>query len=186
MPAAGSILALIGLAVLGVGVGAYGTLIGAGGGFVLVPVLLLLFPRYTASEVTAMSLAVVLANSSAGSVSYFRLRRADYRSGIWLAVATLPGAVIGALVVASIPRLTFQLIMGLVLLVIATFLVIRPQTRLALLASGPFAVERRFTDRAGTAYSYRFNLALAMALSVASVSSPASSVSAAASSTCPC
>ena len=35
----------LGLLALGLGVGAYGTLIGAGGGFVLMPVLLLLYPQ---------------------------------------------------------------------------------------------------------------------------------------------
>jgi uncharacterized membrane protein YfcA len=45
---------------LGFVVGAYGTLIGAGGGFVLMPVLLLLFPAESPEVLAAISLAVPL------------------------------------------------------------------------------------------------------------------------------
>ncbi len=43
---------------LGVAVGAFGTLVGAGGGFVLVPVLLLLYPQRNAETITSMPLLV--------------------------------------------------------------------------------------------------------------------------------
>jgi uncharacterized membrane protein YfcA len=43
-----------GLIALGIGVGAYGTLIGAGGGFVLMPVLLLLYPSQGADVLTSI------------------------------------------------------------------------------------------------------------------------------------
>ncbi len=44
---------------LGFLVGAYGTLIGAGGGFVLMPILLILYPAETPELLTSISLAVV-------------------------------------------------------------------------------------------------------------------------------
>ena len=62
---------------LGLVVGAYGTLVGAGGGFVLVPVLLLLYPDERPVDITAISLAVVFFNASSGSIAYARLRRID-------------------------------------------------------------------------------------------------------------
>ncbi len=49
-------LELAGLAVLGLVVGAYGTIIGAGGGFILVPVLLILYPDYQPEQLTAFLL----------------------------------------------------------------------------------------------------------------------------------
>jgi hypothetical protein len=48
-------------------VGAFGTLIGAGGGFVLVPVLLILYPEDSPALVTGISLAVVFFNAASGS-----------------------------------------------------------------------------------------------------------------------
>ena len=157
---------LIGLAALGLIVGAYGTLIGAGGGFVLVPLLLILYPHDSPAQITAISLGVVFANASSGSLSYFRLKRADYRTGLWLAAATLPGAVLGSIVIGAIPRVMFELIMGAALLCVGGYLVARPHARMPLLLNAPLVVERTITDSSGRTYSYRLNLGLAMLLSV--------------------
>lgn len=151
---------------LGIGIGAFGTLVGAGGGFILVPVLLLLFPERPASELTAVSLAVVLANAAAGSLSYLRMRRADYRSGIVLALATVPGAVAGALAVNLLPRRGFDVLMGVMLIAVAVYLIVRPAANQSLLAGQPMTVERTVVDAAGEVYSYRFNLGLAIVFSV--------------------
>jgi hypothetical protein len=65
------------LALLGVGVGLFGTLVGAGGGFILTPVLLLLYPDTKAVTIAAISLLVVFFNALSGSVAYARQRRLD-------------------------------------------------------------------------------------------------------------
>lgn len=166
MPSVSGVVPYVGLAVVGVAVGAYGTLIGAGGGFVLVPILLLLYPHESAAQITATSLAVVFANSVSGSISYYRLRRADYRSGIWLAIATLPGAVLGALVVSAIPRRAFDITMGLALVIVAGYLTLRPRRWIPLPFGGPLMVDRAITDSTGRSYAYRFNLGVAMMISV--------------------
>ena len=73
---------------LGFAVGAYGTLVGAGGGFVLVPALLLIYPDQPPSSVTSISLAVVFVNASSGSAAYARLKRIDYFTGLMFAAAS--------------------------------------------------------------------------------------------------
>lgn len=99
-------------------------MVGAGGGFVLVPILLLLYPRAAAEDVTATSLFVVCANAASGTVAYARQRRIDYRSGIWFATATLPGAVAGAVVVAFVPRRAFDGIFATVLVALGLWLML--------------------------------------------------------------
>lgn len=84
------------LCALGFAVGVFGTLVGAGGGFILTPVLLLLYPHSTPDLTTAISLVVVFFNASSGTVAYARQRRVDYRSGLLFAACTLPGAVLAA------------------------------------------------------------------------------------------
>src|SRR5207248_1557302 len=152
---------------LGLGVGAYGTLIGAGGGFILVPALLFAYPRLSATQVTAISLAVVFANAVSGSVSYARQRRIDYLSAIVLAIATLPGAVIGAIVVGYIPRRLFDVIMGASLILVSVFLLVRPQGSRSLWLTSAFTVNRTLTDAKRATYEYRFNLGAAALFSVA-------------------
>jgi len=161
-----SLLPFIGLVALGLMVGAYGTLIGAGGGFVLVPLLLFIYPHDSPAQITAISLGVVFVNAASGSLSYFRLRRADYRTGLWLAAATLPGAVLGSMVIGAIPRGAFEVTMGAALLGVGAYLVARPHARMPLMLNAPLVVERTITDSSGRSYSYRLNLGLAMLLSV--------------------
>ena len=101
---------------LGFGVGACGTLIGAGGGFVLVPVMLLMFPKYTPTLVTSISLAVVCCNAASGSLTYARMKRIDYKSALIFAVATIPGAILGAIAVTYIKRGPFDAAFGILLM----------------------------------------------------------------------
>jgi uncharacterized membrane protein YfcA len=89
---------------VGVLIGAFGTLIGAGGGFILTPILLLVYPHESPEIITSISLAVVFFNAFSGSVAYARMRRIDYRSGVLFALATIPGAVVGALTTTYMPR----------------------------------------------------------------------------------
>ncbi|MGE0679551.1 MAG: sulfite exporter TauE/SafE family protein [Candidatus Binatia bacterium] len=114
------------LAPLGFVIGAYGTLIGAGGGFVLVPLLLLLYPTESSDVITSISLAVVFCNALSGSAAYARSKRIDYRAGVLFSIATIPGAILGALTTAYIPRHFFNLLLGLILLIGAGFLLRYP------------------------------------------------------------
>src|SRR5690349_9856703 len=93
---------------LGLAIGAFGTLIGAGGGFILVPILLLVYPDEPTELITSISLAVVFFNASSGSWAYSRMKRVDYKSGVIFAIATIPGAILGAVSTAYVPRGAFD------------------------------------------------------------------------------
>ena len=112
---------------LGVVVGAYGTLIGAGGGFVLMPILLMLHPEANPDQLTAISLAVVFFNALSGSQSYAFMKRIDYKSGLIFAAATIPGAILGALNTSAVPRHLFNGIFAALLIGAAIFLSWRPK-----------------------------------------------------------
>jgi uncharacterized membrane protein YfcA len=144
------------LGLLGLGVGAFGTLVGAGGGFILTPILLLLYPHDSPRTLTAISLAVVFFNAVSGSVAYARQRRIDYRSGVVFGVATIPGAVGGALAVGVTPRRVFELVMAIVLVSLAAWLVLGGGGT----SRGRVGVTRRFTDRQGQVHEYRVPLLL--------------------------
>ena len=116
----------LGFIALGLGVGAFGTLIGAGGGFVLMPILLLLYPNESPEKLTSISLAIVFFNALSGSGAYARMGRIDYKSGLLLASATIPGAILGALNTSFVPRHLFDIIFGILLVIAAVFLSLRP------------------------------------------------------------
>jgi uncharacterized protein len=154
------------LLLVGVVVGAVGTLVGAGGGFLLVPVLLFLYPDDPPDLITSTSLAVVFVNAVSGSVAYAIQRRIDYRVGIVLALATVPGAIIGALLTTKIDRGIFTLIFGLVLLAIAALLFRRPVARQRPGSDLLHGWRRTLVDRAGQVYHYAVPLPLALPLSL--------------------
>ncbi|MHB8718435.1 MAG: sulfite exporter TauE/SafE family protein [Candidatus Dormibacteria bacterium] len=154
------------LIVLGAVVGVFGTLVGAGGGFVLTPVLLLVYPGERPSTITAISLFVVFFNALSGSAAYARQRRIDYRTGIAFAVATLPGAVAGVLVVALASQRLFDALMAALLAGMAGWLLLgsrrRPHRNPQRLGGSP----RQITDAEGQTYRYSVPMAKGVALSV--------------------
>lgn len=154
------------LALLGVVLGAFGTLVGAGGGFLLVPVLLLVYPDTPPDTITAMSLFVVFANASSGTIAYWRQRRIDLLTGVLFAAATLPGAVVGSLLVGYIPRRTFDVIFALALATIGVALLLpRPTATIRPPLTGRGVLRRQITDRAGNTYVYRYRLWQGLAIS---------------------
>lgn len=153
------------LVALGAVVGVFGTLVGAGGGFVLTPILLLLYPNDSPATITAISLVVVFFNALSGSAAYARQRRIDYRSGAAFAAATVPGAIGGALLVTVAPRQLFDGLMAALLAVLAAWLVVgggrargEPTSR--------GGQDRDIVDRDGTEYHYRVPVARGVLFSV--------------------
>jgi uncharacterized membrane protein YfcA len=166
-------LVWLGLVLLGAGVAAYGTIIGAGGGFLLVPLLIILYPDFEPEVLTSISLAVVLTNAVSGSLAYSRQKRVDYVAGGMFAAATLPGAIGGALAVRRIHNEAFEVAFAVLLLVVATWLVLPRPSRVLTAPAPARYVRRLITDARGDTYSYSFDpwLGVAMGLVVGIVAS---------------
>ena len=151
---------------LGFVVGAYGTLIGAGGGFVLVPALLLLYPAKSPEVITSISLAVVFVNALSGSLAYARLGRIDYRSGLLFSAATVPGAVLGVLTTAYVPRRLFAAAFGLLILTASVFLMLRPTPKTAKNRTASRGLSRCLVEADGTSHSFSYNPRIGVGLSL--------------------
>lgn len=88
---------------LGIGVGTFGTLVGIGGGLILVPFFIFfmsagcIYPYFhEASQIVGTSLFVVFTNALSGTIAYIRQRRVFYHAAVPFALATLPGAFLGS------------------------------------------------------------------------------------------
>ncbi len=110
---------------LGILVGCVGSVMGIGGGIILVPVLLTLFPDQDPSEITATSLFCVALNSIAGSVTYFLKKKIHIPSAVLFSITALPGAWIGVHINSLIDRALFQLIFGFFLLFFGIYVSVR-------------------------------------------------------------
>ncbi len=155
------------LVLLGLAVGTYGTLVGVGGGFLVVPLLLLIY-NLPPPAAAATSLVVVFLNAASGSVSYFRARRVDVRTGLVLAAGTIPGALIGPWIAERTPERTFKIFFALFLLAMSAFLFLKPERRdgSAVATIGRWGLVRRsFTDREGATFEYTYSVPLAVGIS---------------------
>jgi uncharacterized membrane protein YfcA len=152
---------------LGLIVGTLGTLIGAGGGFILVPVLLMMTPDANPVHITAISLAVVFLNATSGSVAYLKMGRVDVKSAAWFALATLPGAILGVLGTKSIPRANFNLVFGVLLIMASAYLLWKPESgRDPGHEPDPRHTRRELEDTEGTTHVWHFPMSVGVLLSV--------------------
>ena len=85
-------------------------------------------------------------NALSGTIGYARPKRIDYKIGVIFSLATMPGAVLGALATTAVSRERFDLLFGFLLLAIAIVLVIsrgrraRPELRKAVIDRQALAV----------------------------------------------
>ena len=158
------------LLLLGFLVGTFGTLIGAGGGFLLVPVLLITHKNMQPNTVTAISIAVVAANAISGSVAYARSGRIDYKAGLLFAAFTIPGSIAGVFLVNYIPKHAFNIVFGVLLIVLAAFLFItnkeRTVTDPAKKKTGIGFRHHDLTDNNGETFSYTYNQTIGIVISI--------------------
>lgn len=103
------------LLMLGLLAGAFGAVLGLGGGIIIVPVLTLFF-RVPIEKAIGTSLVSVIATSSGAAAVYVQERLTDIRLGMSLELGTTLGAVTGAFAVAWMGHETLALLFGLFLI----------------------------------------------------------------------
>ncbi len=154
---------------IGFCIGTIGTLIGAGGGFILVPLLILSAPNLSPDSITAISMGVVACNAISGSIAYMKSKRVDFKAGIIFAICTIPGSILGVLTTKVIPRDIFNIIFGFVLVGLAIFLFSKGGKKSSnhqnLIVRKNWVV-RHLTDKWGVNYDYSYNLQLGMLISL--------------------
>ena len=108
------------LLLLGFVAGILGSMIGLGGGIVIVPVLTFLgfSPQVAASN----SLFAAFSNAIASTISYTRQKRIEYLLGLKLGLLSIPGTILGAFISADITPSVFKALFGIVLVVSSVYI----------------------------------------------------------------
>lgn len=108
---------------LGFVAGILGSMIGLGGGVIVVPVLTFLgFPPTVAAS---NSLFAALSNATASTISYSRQKRIEYSLGIKLGLLSVPGTVLGAVVSTDVAPDIFKILFGFVLIASSVYIFLR-------------------------------------------------------------
>ncbi len=101
------VLYLLLLALIAVAAGFVGSLTGIGGGVVVIPVLVIFF-QVPFVEAVGASVITILANSATTGAAYVHDRITDVRIGMFLEIATVPGAIIGAVATVLLARANLE------------------------------------------------------------------------------
>jgi uncharacterized membrane protein YfcA len=105
---------VISLALISVAAGLLGSLVGLGGGVVIVPVLTLLYHVDIRLAIGA-SIISVIATSSGAAAAYVRERMTNLRAGMFLEIATTTGAISGAYLTTLLPARALFIVFAVVL-----------------------------------------------------------------------
>ena len=150
------ILPLIGLAA-----GAIGSLIGLGGGVIVVPALLFfgltlgVVEGITPQTAVGISLVVMIFTGLSSTLSYMKTKTVDIKSGLLFFIGSGPGTILGAWVNQTLTLDSFHLSFGVFLLFLSFILMIRNRIK-PIERFKKTSYQRYFTDPQGVDYQYGF------------------------------
>ncbi len=110
---------------LGFAGGILGSMIGLGGGIIVVPVLTFLGipPTVAASN----SFFAAFSNSIASTISYSKQKRIEYSLGLKLGLLAIPGTILGAVISTDVAPDIFKILFGFVLIASSVYIFLRKQ-----------------------------------------------------------
>ncbi|MGA8326248.1 MAG: sulfite exporter TauE/SafE family protein [Candidatus Cybelea sp.] len=108
----------------------FGSMVGLGGGFILVPILRL-FLGFSPAYAAGTSLVLIVANSASGALTYLLQRRVHLKIGLLIAAGGLPGSILGAIASFHISARLFDTILAVLLLAVAVDMAWNAQRRMA-------------------------------------------------------
>ena len=110
------ILFFLTLFIASIGAGALGSIVGIGGGLIVIPILTL-FLGVDIHYAIGASIVSIIATSSGAAATYVKDRITNLRIGMFLETATTTGAIIGAAIAAYLSATILEAIFGTILII---------------------------------------------------------------------
>ncbi|WP_338449301.1 sulfite exporter TauE/SafE family protein [Niallia oryzisoli] len=159
------------LVILGYLAGTIGSLVGLGGGIIIVPALLFLGGSTTligdvSPQVAAgTSLLVIIFTGLSSTIAYYKQKRVDYKSGLIFFIGSGPAGILGAWVNKQLNVDTFSIWFG-VFMIFMSFVLMYKDKLKPLKRKSEKGIWRTYTDEEGNEQSYGFRPLIAIAISV--------------------
>lgn len=122
-PSASGLRTLLLGALLGMGIGVLTGVFGVGGGFLIVPALMMVL-GFSAQHAAATSLAIIVFNSAAGFLAYLGIVDVPWPVVLTFAGAAMVSSLVASLVAVRLPDRVVQVCFGLLLLGISAWILI--------------------------------------------------------------
>ncbi|MEI7025767.1 sulfite exporter TauE/SafE family protein [Paenibacillus sp. y28] len=146
------------LFIIGLVSATFGSIVGLGGGIIIVPALVYLGPligeEVSTATAVGTSLAVLIITALASTLTFAKQKRVDFRSGWLLFITSGPGSIVGSMVTGLLEPSRFQLGFGIFMLLMALLMLLRDKLKPV---SRPWPIQRQFTDASGTVWSYGYS-----------------------------
>lgn len=149
------------LVLIGLTASSLGSLIGMGGGIIVVPALLFLgslpsFAHLTPQVVVGTSLFTMIFTGLSSTLAYMKQKTVDYKSGLIFLIGSGPGSILGAWATERLDLHSFNIYFGIFILFISVVLVVKDK-----LKPIPYrkdrGIIRTFTDNTDKTFEYGFN-----------------------------
>ncbi|WP_240515499.1 sulfite exporter TauE/SafE family protein, partial [Fictibacillus aquaticus] len=153
---------------LGLAAGTLGSIIGLGGGILIVPGLLSGqnflpgLPDFTPQTAVGTSIVILIVTGFAATRSYMADKRIDFKSGWLFFLGSGPGSFVGAAFNEQVDEGLFSLLFGSFMLLVSILLMVKDKLPKATFKNG---WERTFTDTSGNVFAYRYPPAAALLIS---------------------
>jgi hypothetical protein len=146
------------LLVVGFAIAVPSSMIGVGGGFLIVPLLILVF-QLPAHNAVAISLVAIWGTTLSATVAYIKQRRVDFMLALFYDIFDLPGVVIGAYLTTLLPSNLLAGIVGVFIISISILLLTHKETSVSSktmkrIEIGSKTWKRRRMDSSGRLFEY--------------------------------
>lgn len=159
------------LFIVGVLSGVIGGLVGLGGGIITVPSLIFI-STYTAlighispQIAVGTSSLVVIATGLSSTVTYIKLKKVDYLSGLLFFIGSAPGSIVGAMTNKYLNAEEFNLYFGIFIIFISFVLMIRGKLKPIAPSTSRLQIVRTSVDERGDTNTYGFHIIFATIIS---------------------
>ncbi|RHW42659.1 sulfite exporter TauE/SafE family protein [Neobacillus notoginsengisoli] len=156
---------------IGLAASSLGSLIGLGGGIIVVPALLYIttlgiLPDITPREIVGTSLFTMIFTGMSSTIGYIKHKTIDYKSGLIFLAGSAPGGIFGAWMIKNLDAHAFNLYFGLFVLFVSVVMVLRNKIK-PIPYNKESGYTRTFTDMSGQTFEYGYNPVVGILISVA-------------------
>lgn len=148
-----------------------GSIMGLGGGIILIPSLLYMndisdaFSWVTPQTIVGISLVTMVFTGLSSTLSYLRAGRVDYKTGVLFLIGSIPGGALGSWINQFVHADSFQVYFGILMIIISILFFLKKENPKRSAARGNPRGLRTF-EIYGTAYEYYVPVSGAIILSL--------------------
>lgn len=149
------------LAFTGLCAGIIGSLVGLGGGIIIVPALLFfhnslgLLGDLTPQKAVGISTVMMIFTGLSSTLAYIKYKTVDYKTGLIFFIGSGPGGILGSYVNKILDIDSFNLLFGSFVIIVSIILLVKDRLKPATLINSA-TVKKTFKDPSGKEYVYGY------------------------------